>query len=464
MLQYVELKWFIQKHTIDRRWEKAMNKFTRLNRKSAIVTTVSFLMSYISLFPQTQAATLHYSSAPSSQSSLEGFVQINEQFFASNILSLDSIDSQFLSATLSSEQAKKLFEMNIALSQPNAVNRSALSFERVINSLKQLEFTFNTDQQLDVRTLPQVGFADVYEGIYEFTPLNSRKGPVDQLVGDYLAFDPNSVSDNDLPKNYFYNKNSIAINILRASASDPSDEVAISSFLNKATGAITFPDVQDGLKLNRTKPEEQQLDSTLQLWPRNPLSMEVKTYGADAQNNLEYLNKFGNLAVSVNLPLVPRNILINQLNLQVDWVNGGTYSNQLRENVEQITENNRESQEAFQSRIEEQQIEYSTQQHQYQSELQNKMSQSYQNSLSYQQQRNQQVPGLSRYQTPKTSLNLTPKNLPLVPRSVPSSPNSNSFNSYNNTATSNNNSNRSNLARPIQGANNSLNKKSSITP
>ncbi|WP_206813394.1 hypothetical protein [Chroococcus sp. FPU101] len=453
----------LKKHKTDRRWEKAMNKFTGLNRQSAIVTTVSFLMSYVSLFPQTQAATLHYPSASSFQSSLEGFAQINQQFLVSNVLTIDSIDSQIMSAKLSSEQTKKLFEMNIALSQPNVVSRSALSFERVINSLKQLEFTFNTDQQLDVRTLPQVDFADVYEGIYEFTPLNTRKGPVDRLVGDYLAFDHNSVSDNELPKNYFYNKNSISIGISRAIASDTSDKVAISSFLNKATGAITFPNVQEGLQLNRTKPEDQQLNSMLQLWPRNPLSMEVKSYGANSQNNLEYLNTFGNLAVSVNLPLVPRDILVNQLDLKVDWVNGGTYSNQLRESTQLITEHNRESQEAFQSRIEDQQTKFSTQQQKYQSELQNQMSQSYQNS-SYQQQRSQQVPGLSRYQTPKTSLKLTPKNLPLAPRTVSSSQNSNSFSSSNNTSTSNNNYNRSNLTRPIQGVNNSLNKKSSISP
>lgn len=441
--------------TLSLRKRKHMNKSQTLNRKKLLLTTVSLLMSYVSLFPKTQAATLYSLTTKSLPSATENFAKINQQFLVSNLLTIDAIAPGSLSASLTSEESKKWFEMTLAPSQTNSVTRTALSFDRVVNSLKQIELTFNPDQAPEVKTLPQVGFSDVYEGIYEFTPLYSRKTSVDRLVGDYLAFDAGSVSSNELPKSYFYNKSSISIGIARPMTSGNPDDQEITNFLSKAQGSITFPEVQEGLKLNRTKPEEQQLDSTLQLWPRNPLSMAVKAYGADGQENLAYLNEFGKLAVSVNLPLVPRAILVNPLDLQVDWVNGGTYSDQLRESTQQITEQNRQSQEAFQSRIESQQAAFSTQQQQYQSQLQTQMSQSFQSAY---QQRNQQVPGLSRYQSSNSSLSLTPKSLPLVPRTVSSSRTVNPSNE----STPNSVSNpvkRTDLGRPSRGSNSSLTKK-----
>lgn len=421
-----------------------MNNFTKLNRKNLIFTTVSLLMSYVSLFPQTQAATLYSLSSSVAPSSTEGFAQINQNFFVSNLLTIDSIDSQTFSSALTSEQAKKVFEMTLSLSQVDTVTRSALSFERVVNSLTELEFTFDKNRKLDVAIIPQVGFSDVYEGIYEFKPLNGPRSPVERLVGDYLGFDSNSVSFNELPRTYFYNKNSIAIGVAQAVSSGSPSEASIKNHLNQASKIITFPNVQEGLQLNRVKPEEQQLDSTLQLWPRNPLSTEVNAYGTGSGNNSQQLDQFGNLSFAVSFPLIPRNILLNQLDLEADWVNNGEYSNNLRENVEAISEQNRESQEAFQNRVEERRTTVYNSQQEYQRTIQNSISQSFQNSA-YNQQRNQQVPGLSRYQTPQTNLNLTPRNLPSVPRTVQSikSP-------------------TSDFSKPIQGTSNSPNQKSAI--
>lgn len=396
-----------------------MNNFTKLNRKNLIFTTVSLLMSSVSLFPQTQAATLYFPSPSVSHSSTEGFAQINQKFLVSNLLTIESIDSQTFSSNTSSEQAKRNLEMTLALGQTDTITRSALSFDRVVNSFKQLEFTFDQDRKLNVAIMPQVGFADAYEGIYEFTPL-LRRSPVDRLVGNDLGFNSAAVSINELPKTYFYNKNSIAIGIARAVSSGSLGEASINDYLNQAHAGVTFPDVQEGLKLNRVKPEDQELDSTLQLWPRDPLSKEVNAYGTATGNNLQEIEQFGNLSVGVSFRLIPRDILLNQLDLEVDWVNEGEYSNNLRENVEKISERNRESQEAFQGRVEERRTNIYKAQQEYQRTIQNRMSNSFQNS-SYEQQRNQQIPGLSHYQTPKTNLNLTPKNLPSTPRPIPSS-------------------------------------------
>lgn len=400
-----------------------MNNLTKLNRKNLIFTTVSLLMSYVSLFPQTQAATLYSPSSSVSQSSTESFAQINQNFLVSNLLTIDSIDSQTFSSAKTSEQAKKVFAMTLALSQADTITRSALSFDRVVNSLKELEFTFDKNRKLDVAIIPQVGFADVYEGIYEFTPLHRKKSPVERLVGDYLGFDSKSVSSNELPKTYFYNQNSIAIGIAKAVSSGSPSEASINTYLNQASEIITFPDVQEGLKLNRIKPDDQQLDSTLQLWPRDPFSKEVNAYGTNSSTNSQQIVQFGNLSFGVGFRLIPRNILLNQLDLEVDWVNDGEYSNNLRKKVEEMSQQHRDSQEAFQSSVEERRTTVYNSQQEYQRTIQDNMSQSFQNSV-YQKQRNQQVPGLSRYQTPKTNLNLTPRNLPSVPRTVQSSPNS----------------------------------------
>ncbi|PSF38394.1 hypothetical protein C7H19_05240 [Aphanothece hegewaldii CCALA 016] len=416
-----------------------MSNVTRFNRKNIIFTTVSLLMSYFSLFSQTQAATLYSLTTLDSNSSTEGFAQINQNFLASNLVSLESLDTQLFSLNTSSEETNKLLAMTLALSKADTVTRSALSFSKVVNSLKQLEFTFNKERELEVKTLPQVGFSDVYEGIYEFKNLYGRRpGPVERLVGDYLAFDPSAVPATELPKAYFYSSNSVTIGIAQPVLLNQPNEVSVDNYIAQGTDLNNFPRVQEGLKLNRVKPEEQKLDSTLQLWPRNPFATEVGVYGANTNSNLQQLEQFGNLAVAVNFRLIPRDILLNQLDLEVDWVNEGEYSNNLRESVERITEQNRLSQENFQNRVESKQKIISQSQQQYQRAIQNRMSQNFQNS-SYEKQRNQQIPGLSRYQAPKINLNQTPKNLPLVPKAPP----------YSNSVP------KTNYTQPIGGNNNS---------
>jgi hypothetical protein len=82
--------------------------------------------------------------------------------------------------------------------------------------------------------------------------------------------------------------------------------------------------------------------------------------------------------IDVNFAMMPKNILVTTLDLQVDWVNSGNYSQNLRDTIDTFTENNREGQAKFERGVEAGREKWAQQQRTYQNKVQQGVSRQFQ--------------------------------------------------------------------------------------
>ena len=289
------------------------------------------------------------------------------------------IDSQNAGTTALSEQVpldNLLLVLEITPLSPVFAENNRLSLDSVISSLSRvrLDGKANKIEDIQVRVLEQTTVDRVYDGIYT-TPVTSAPQAPERLVGNYLNLTNSNISAVNLPKNYFFNDNSVSLSIFQV----PSLSLTLPNNLAQSPdlGSVAL---QKGVKLNRVRPQtNSENDSTLQLWPRSPFKMEVS---GDADNALSIFFKetenYGSMDIDVNFAMMPKNILVTTLDLQVDWVNSGDYSQNLRDTIDTFTENNREGQAKFESRVEAGRQKWALQQRNYLDKVQQGVSQQFQ--------------------------------------------------------------------------------------
>ena len=299
---------------------------------------------------------------------------------ANDFLGGDLIDWQNAGTTALSKQVpldNLLLVLEITPLSPVFAENKRLSLDSVISSLSRvrLDGKANKIEDIKVRVLEQTTLDRIYEGIYT-TPVTSAPRAPERLVGNYLNFTNSDISAVNLPKNYFFNDNSVGLPIFQV----PSLSLTLPNNLAQSPnlGSVAL---QKGVKLNRVTPQtNSENDSTLQLWPRSPFKMEVS---GNIDNALSVFFKetenYGSMDIDVNFAMMPKNILVTTLDLQVDWVNSGNYSQNLRDTIDTFTENNREGQAKFESQVEAGREKWARQQRIYQNKVRQGVSRQFQN-------------------------------------------------------------------------------------
>lgn len=107
--------------------------------------------------------------------------------------------------------------------------------------------------------------------------------------------------------------------------------------------------------------------------------MEVSSEEDNAlSSSFKETENYGSMDIDVNFAMMPKNILVTTLDLQVDWVNSGNYSQNLRDTIDTFTENNREGQAKFESRVEAGRQKWALQQRNYLDKVQQGVSRQFQ--------------------------------------------------------------------------------------
>lgn len=312
-------------------------------------------------------------STQSNSSGLENFQIIANNFWDGGIsIGLDNLSSIALSQATPQDNLKLILDTTPL--SPLDGSRDSLSLESVGSSLSRLEFDTKLTklEENDILVLTQTTYDKVGQGIY-YTPSVPKPRPLEQLVGDYLILDSSGISAVNPPKTYFFNQNTVGLSLLQP----PTVSLTLPNEMASSSG-IALPPLQQGIQLNRVSPETDVTDdSILQLWPRTPFQQEVsETLINISSASFQQTDGYGNLNIDVNLPTMPKNVLLTTLDLQVDWVNSGGYSKNLRDTINEVTEQHRLQQLEFQQRIEASRQQWAQQQRAYQSQVQQQMNQS----------------------------------------------------------------------------------------
>jgi hypothetical protein len=247
---------------------------------------------------------------------------------------------------------------------PLAPDSPSISFDSIASSLSEVSFEGEVREleEDDITVLSQSD--NEYEGLYGIYSLPAPSA-AQTFVGENWQLNLGIVQTTVLPKTDIVESNTI--NNMPLFQPPALQETSLSG-ITQPTNPYAAR-VKQGVQLEQAIPRlNAENDSTLQLWPRTPFQLEISEDLANLTSpNFVETEAYGSINVDVNFAMMPKAVFLTVYDLSVDWVSTGGYSQNLRTNIDVITQYHREQQAKFESRVQkvaqrrlERQLEYQT--------------------------------------------------------------------------------------------------------
>ncbi len=332
-----------------------------------------------------QAATLTGSPNIDINDLENDFQTIAEAFDYSSDLLLSSVSDTVVPLN-NSNQSLQVMLMAEKLSQIEDTNIMG-TFAETFNSLKKVEW-ISVIEKLASAPMMSAG----HENSSSYDDNNAENIPdgskrersiTAQVIDNYLSFfkgGTNSSIDSITLPGFNYNARRPELRLAGVQRSELLELMSADSNGYQRGQKIIEPTVDQGIPLDRPTVTVDKFESALQLWPRNVFATEVKGYGNESGNISETLDNFGAGKVTVNYKTMPKEILKTSLDLEVNWVDRGQYSENLRKTNQAILDIYRERNEKYQQRLEESRQKWVNSQQAYQQRVSARISQSFNSS------------------------------------------------------------------------------------
>jgi hypothetical protein len=292
----------------------------------------------------------------------KNFQSIVKKFVKRRPVGLRNLASVALEPVIGQKDLKIVLETTPL--PPLAPDSPSISFDSIASSLSEVSFEGEVREleEDDITILSQSD--NEYEGLYGIYSLPAPSA-AQTFAGENWQLNPGIVQTTVLPKTDVIESNTIdnmgifrppyLKDILASDVTDPGNPYAAK--------------VKKGVQVDQAIPRlNAENDSTLQLWPRTPFQLEISEELANlTSTNFVETEAYGSINVDINFAIMPKDVFLTVYDLSVDWVNTGGYSQNLRSNIDVITEYHREQQAKFESQVEkgtrrrlERQLEYQT--------------------------------------------------------------------------------------------------------